>query len=41
LGLFDTTKKNIGAYGKSAFVGPVGDMFNLMSSINSNGVFNK
>lgn len=40
LGLFDTTKKNIGAYGKSAFVGPVGDMFNLMSSINSNGVFN-
>ena len=42
-GLFETTKttKDISsAYGKSAFVGPVGDMFSLKDSINQYGVFN-
>ena len=40
-GLFHTNSKNEEAYGKSAFVGPVGDMLNLNAMILPNGTFNQ
>ena len=41
IGIFNNNNNdNLQAYGKSAFVGPVGDMFNLMESIDENGYFN-